>query len=218
VWNPERQLCEWVLAVGVADKYGHALDGDWDPKGRNGCSHVDSPEWKAAHRAVKTQAPQVVPQEVAMEEVQPAEAHPAATVAAVGVPAGGVDISAIMPKDGNASVITVLLALIVVVGGLAWKFLPGHLKALNEREAKKLELEEQRIGIQQNQQQGCEQRHLAVEQRVADLDARVAAMSAKVEQSASLTAGGGDYGEALEEMASRVSKVERAVKTLKAKL
>ena len=149
-----------------------------------------------------------------MEEVQPEAQQPVATVASVGVPANGIDLSAVMPKDGNATFITVLLAFIVVAGGLAWKFLPGHLKAHNEREAKKLELEEQRIGIQQNQQQGCEQRHLAVEKRVAEVEAKVGQLAAKAEHSASLGAGG-EADEALEDLEDRLSKVERTVKSLK---
>ena len=58
----------------VIDKYGHPLDGDNDPHGKNGCDHRDTKEWKAEHRHKKIEKKEVkVEQLTATVEVLP---HP----------------------------------------------------------------------------------------------------------------------------------------------
>lgn len=34
----------------IVDKHGHILEGDSDPKSKNGCDHRETPEWKAEHK------------------------------------------------------------------------------------------------------------------------------------------------------------------------
>jgi hypothetical protein len=209
--------CVLVLQEEIVDKHGHKLDGDADPKAKNGCDHRDTAEWKAAHQ--KPSVTRAVAKEKPMDEIKHPEVVPPApvvTTASVGVPLDvPPNIMALMPKDGSASIITVLLALIVTAGAVAWKFGPGWMEAKRERETKQAELEEKRIDQQSSQHIECKVARDQVEARVASvestatgLSARVDELAGKVEQNGSLSVGGDD-------LAEKVGKLEKAIKALK---
>jgi hypothetical protein len=207
----------WIAQERLVDEYGHEVDVDGvDYR----CEHRDTPEWKAAHR--KHWSTRAAQKEKPMEEVKPPEVvppaltpAPVATTATVAVPHDGPpDVMALIPKDGSASLVTVLLALIVTAGAVAWKFGPGWLEAKREREAKQLELEEKRIDQQSSQHGQCKVAHdelalkvASVESQASSLSARVDELAGKVEQQGSLAVGGDD-------VEKRVGKIEKALKTL----
>ena len=203
----------WVAQERLVDEYGHEVDVDGvDYR----CQHRDTPEWKAAHR--KHWAKQSGPKEKPMEEVKlPAVVPPAPgeTTASVGVPNDAPpDIMALVPKDGSASVITVLLAIIVTAGAVAWKFGPGWMDAKREREAKQAELEEKRLDQQASQHVDCtvareqlEVKIALVESTCVGLSDRIYELAGKVEQQGSLAVGGDD-------LAKKVGKLEKALKVL----
>jgi uncharacterized protein HemX len=154
-----------------------------------------------------------------MDEIKHPEVVPPApvvTTASVGVPLDvPPNIMALIPKDGSASIVTVLLALVVTAGAVAWKFGPGWMEAKREREAKQAELEEKRIEQQSSQHIECKVARDQVEARVASvestatgLSARVNELAGKVEQHGSLSVGGDD-------LAEKVGKIEKALKALK---
>ena len=206
--------CVLVLHAEVVDKHGHRVDGDADPKAKNGCDHRDTPEWKAEHR--KHWTTRAAPKEKHMDESKHPEVVPPApvvTTASVGVPLDvPPNIMALIPKDGSASVVTVMLALVAMAGAVAWKFGPGWMEAKREREAKQAELEEKRIDQQASQHIDCrvardqvEVRIASVESTSAGLSARIDELAGKVEQHGSLSVGGDD-------LAKKVGKLEKAFK------
>lgn len=124
------------------------------------------------------------------------------------------DVMALLPKDGSASLVTVLLALIVMVGAIAWKFGPGWLEAKREREAKQAELEEKKLDQQASQHADCKVARDELAFKVASLEAqasnlatRVKELAVKVQEQASLAVGGDD-------LAKKVGKLEKALKAL----
>jgi hypothetical protein len=207
----------WVLSVQLVDEYGHPMDAELRDYR---CEHRDTPEWKAAHR--KHWATRAVPKEKPMEEVKPPEVVPPAlapapvsTTATLAVQHDAPpDVMALIPKDGSASILTVLLAAIVMAGALAWKFGPGWMEAKREREAKQAELEEKRIDQQTSQHIECKvardelaMKVASVESQSGSLSARIDELAGKVEQQGSLAVGGDD-------VEKRVGKVEKALKAL----
>ena len=203
----------WVAQERLVDEYGHEVDVDGvDYR----CEHKSTPEWKAAHR--KHWATQAARKEKHMDEVKLPEVVPPApvvTTASVGIPHDAPpDVMALIPKDGSASVVTVLLALIVTAGAVAWKFGPGWLEAKREREAKQAELEEKKLDQQSSQHIECkvareqlDGKVASVESMAAGLSARVDELAGKVEQQGSLAVGGDD-------VEKRVGKIEKALKAL----
>jgi hypothetical protein len=207
----------WVAQERLVDEYGHEVDVDGvDYR----CQHRDTPEWQAAHRKPSVTRP--VAKEKPMDEVKLPEVvppaltpAPVATTATVAVPHDGPpDVMALIPKDGSASLVTVLLALIVTAGAVAWKFGPGWLEAKREREAKQAELEEKKLDQQSSQHIECkvareqlEGKVASVESMTAGLSARVDELAGKVEQQGSLAVGGND-------VEKRVGKLEKALKAL----
>jgi len=197
----------------LVDEYGHEVDVDGvDYR----CQHRDTPEWKAAHR--KPLVTRAVAKEKPMDEVKLPEVvapAPVVATASVGVPRDAPpDIMALIPKDGGASVVTVLLALIVTAGAVAWKFGPGWMEAKREREAKQAELEEKKLDQQASQHIECkvardllDAKVASVESTAAGLSARIDELAGKVEQQGSLAVGGDD-------VEKRVGKVEKALKAL----
>ena len=207
----------WVAQERLVDEYGHPMDAELRDYQ---CEHRDTPEWKAAHR--KHWTARAAPKEKPMEEVKPPEVvspalapAPVAMTATVAVPHDGPpDVMALIPKDGSASLVTVLLALIVTAGAVAWKFGPGWMEAKREREAKQAELEEKKLDQQASQHVECkvardllDAKVTSVESTAAGLSARVDELAGKVEQQGSLAVGGDD-------VEKRVSKIEKALKTL----
>jgi len=203
----------WVAQERLVDEYGHEVDVDGvDYR----CQHRDTPEWKAAHR--KHWATQAARKEKHMDEFKPPEVVPPApvvTTASVGVPHDAPpDVMALIPKDGSASVVTVLLALIVTAGAVAWKFGPGWMDAKREREAKQAELEEKRIDQQAGQHIECNvardelaSKVASVESQASSLSARVEELAGKMQEQASLAVGGDD-------VAKKIAKLEKALKAL----
>ena len=205
----------WVAQERLVDEYGHEVDVDGvDYR----CEHRSTPEWKAAHR--KHWSKRTAPKEKAMDEVKPPEVvpqppAPAATTASVGLPHDAPpDITALIPKDGSASIVTVLLALVVTAGAVAWKFGPGWMEAKREREAKQAELEEKKLDQQASQHVECKvarddlaAKVASVESMASSLSARIDELGSKVEQQGSLAVGGDD-------LSKKVSKLEKALKAL----
>ena len=206
----------WVAQERLVDEYGHEVDVDGvDYR----CEHKSTPEWKAAHR--KHWATQAAPKEKHMDEVKLPEVGPqmpasVTTTATVSVPHDAPpDVMALIPKDGSASLVTVLLALIVTAGALAWKFGPGWMEAKREREAKQAELEEKKIDQQASQHIDCkvardqlELNVASIESQASSLASRVEELAGKVEQQGSVAVGGDD-------VAKKVAKIEKALKALK---
>jgi len=205
----------WVAQEQLVDEYGHPMDAEVRDYR---CEHRDTPEWKAAHR--KHWAARSAPKEKPMEEIKPPEVAPpalapvpAVTTATVAVPHDvPPDIMALIPKDGSASVLTVLLALIVMAGAIAWRFGPGWMEAKREREAKQAELEEKKLEQQASQHADCKiardelaLKVASVESQAAGLLARVDELAGKGEQQGSLAVGGDD-------VEKRVGKLEKALK------
>lgn len=211
------RLRGWVAQVRLVDEYGHEVGSE--THGYR-CTHRDTPEWKAAHR--KHWSQRIPTKEAHMEEVEQVQVGPqmpmpapVATTASVAVPHDAPpDIMALLPKDGSASLVTVLLALIVMVGAIAWKFGPGWLEAKREREAKQAELEEKKLDQQASQHADCKVARDELAFKVASLEAqasnlatRVEELAVKVEEQASLAVGGDD-------LAKKVGKLEKALKAL----
>jgi len=205
----------WVAQEVLVDEYGHPMDSELRDYQ---CEHRNTPEWKAAHRKhwSKRQAhKERHMDEVKHPEVGPQMPAPVVTTATVSVPHDAPpDLMALMPKDGSASLVTVLLALIVMAGAVAWKFGPGWMEAKREREAKQAELEEKRIDQQASQHIDCKVARdelafkvASVESQASNLATRVEDLAGKVEQQASLAVGGDD-------LAKKVGKLEKALKAL----
>ncbi len=155
-----------------------------------------------------------------MDEVKPPEVGPqipapVATTATVVVPHDAPpDVMALIPKDGSASIVTVLLALIVTAGAIAWKFGPGWMEAKREREAKQAELEEKKLDQQSSQHVECKVAREQLEVKIAlvestcvGLSDRIYELAGKVEQQGSLVVGDDD-------LAKKVAKIEKALKAL----
>ena len=207
----------WVAQERLVDEYGHEVDVDGvDYR----CQHRDTPEWQDAHRkhwsrrnATKEKHMADTKDVYLPSNVEAIATAPSVT-SSVGVSDAPPDIMALMPKDGSASVITVLLALIVTAGAVAWKFGPGWLEAKREREAKQAELEEKKLDQQASQHVDCrvarDQLEVAiasVESQASSLSARVEELAGKVEQQGSLAVGDDD-------VSKKVAKLEKALKAL----
>jgi hypothetical protein len=225
VCDPPEGFKGFVIGSEIVDEHGHKLDGDWDPKGRNGCQHTDTPEWKAAHnqhlkvrRKEKVMADHAeVPVPVSVPVPTPAPEAPA-TVASVGAPDLVGQVQQLMPKDGNATAVTAVMAALVVVGGLLYKLGPNLLKARNEREMKKLELEEKKLEKQDDQHQQCNAARLQLDAKITELSGKVEALAAKAEKlssSSSTLAFGEDFD--AEEFVDWREQVDKALKLKTAK-
>jgi hypothetical protein len=210
----------WVAQERLVDEYGHEVDVDGvDYR----CQHRDTPEWKAAHRKHWSKRDVAKEQHMAdtkdvylptnVEAMGPPA--PLVTTASVAVPHDAPpDLMALLPKDGSASLVTVLLALIVMAGAIAWKFGPVWMEARREREAKQAELEEKKLDQQSSQHADCRVARDELAFKVASLEAqasnlatRVEELAGKVQEQASLAVGGDD-------VAKRVAKLEKALKAL----
>jgi len=206
----------WVAQEVLVDEYGHEVDVDGiDYR----CQHQETREWQAAHRkhwATRhaKEKHMADTKDVYLPNNVEAIATAPSVTASVGAPDAPPDIMALMPKDGSASLVTVLLALIVTAGAVAWKFGPGWLEAKREREAKQAELEEKRIDQQSSQHGECKVARdelalkvASVESQASSLSARVEELAGKVEQQGSLAIGGDD-------VTKKVAKLEKALKAL----
>ena len=203
----------WVAQERLVDEYGHEVDVDGvDYR----CQHRDTQEWKAAHR--KHWSKRDMTKEKHMDEVKLPEvvpSAPVATTASLGVAHDAPpDLMALLPKDGSASLVTVLLALIVMAGAIAWKFGPGWMDARREREAKQAELEEKKLDQQASQHADCKVARdelalkvASVEAQASSLASRVEELAGKMQEQSSLAVGGDD-------LEKKIGKLEKALKAL----
>ena len=206
----------WVAQEVLVDEYGHEVDVDGiDYR----CQHRETPEWQAANRkhwATRhaKEKHMADTKDVYLPSNVEAIATAPSVTASVGAPDAPPDIMALLPKDGSASVITVLLALIVTAGAVAWKFGPGWMEAKREREAKQAELEEKRIDQQSSQHVDCKVAREQLEVKIAlvestcvGLSDRIYELAGKVEQQGSLAVGD-------DNVSKKVAKLEKALKAL----
>ncbi len=158
---------------------------------------------------VKVRVPKL---EVKMEEHVEVKAPEAAPVAAsVSVPDGMPDLSAIIPKDGQISPMTAVMALIVVGGGIAFKFGPGFLKARAEQKMKELEIEEKKAENEKDSHEKCSVERMSLEAKLAALESKLAEVDAKASK-----AEGFDFSDlGLDDLKSRINKLEKAQKDQK---
>jgi uncharacterized protein HemX len=137
------------------------------------------------------------------------------TTASVGVPNDAPpDIMALVPKDGSASVITVLLAIIVTAGAVAWKFGPGWMEAKREREAKQAELEEKKLDQQASQHVDCKVAREQLEAKIASVESTSAGLSAQIDELADKVEHQGSLAVGGDNLAKRVGRLEKALKAL----
>lgn len=217
----------FVIRFGVTDKHGHELDGDWDEKGKNGCDHRDTPEWKAAHRPPRKEPPTMptipsvspVPESIPPEPVVALALNdtPAIpTVESVGVDSAIAQVKSLVPADTSPGLLIGGAALLAVLGA-AFKFGPGVLKARTERaqqahelELEKLRLEREKSEKQDDQHKACATERAALEAKVAALTARIEDLSAKAEKAGAAALNLGDLDpEAIEE---RLAAIEKKLK------
>ncbi len=211
--------CELVLGQGIVDKHGHELDGDNDPKGKDGCDHRDTPEWQAEHRG---KARLNVDEHPTKDE-----AHvEATTTAEVGTPT--FDLSKVLPADGAISPLAATLGALAIVSGVVLKLVPAWLRSSTEIASKKLESEIKRLEIEQQARRkdkggDCAARHAACLASLAEVEARLSALEQKtdgleqeiaaVKQSASEWSFSGAEGDM-----DRLEKLEHKVATIATKI
>lgn len=146
----------------------------------------------------------------------------APVIPSVGVPDTAVnDIKKLMPADGNATGITVMLAVVGVAGGgAAFKFYQNWQKGRQEVEMKKLEIEEKKVEKQDNDHKACSASRAMLEAKVAEQASQLAALTSKlaeVEAKASKADGLSLEDIDLGEMKDRLEKLEASLKDKKAK-
>lgn len=151
------------------------------------------------------------------EQITPLPAPMRATVAMPDNALG--DIQKLLPADGNASMITVLLAVVGVAGGgAAFKFYRSWQKSRHEQEMKRLEIEEKKAEKQDDKHEACNAARAALEARVASLEGQLANTVASLEQKvaeiqkSNSTVSLGDFDP--EELEDRLKKDEDRLKKL----
>jgi hypothetical protein len=189
--------CVFSVGVRVVDEFGHPLDGDHDPKGRHGCHHTDTIEWKAAHRSVRIRKLKPV-KESTVDEVQADVKHEAheqaapSTTASVGASDDlAFDLSKVLPAGGQVSGLTVVLGGLAIAGGVALKIVPSWLRSRSEMAAKKLELKAKRMELEQKAKKDdkrdgdCASRHASCLSAISALEERVKLAEGHVDSLAS---------------------------------
>lgn len=131
------------------------------------------------------------------------------TTASVGVADNAIsEVKSLIPASGDASMVTVALAVVGVAGGgAAWKFYQSHSKNKHDEAMKRLEIEEQRSQKQDDQHQACNASRMALEAKVATLTAKVEELSSKGSGSSFDL---GDFDP--EELEERLKKIEESLK------
>lgn len=221
----QRGDCVLVLQSSVVDKHGHPLDGDSDPKGKNGCDHRDTAEWKREHRNKGREKHMAEQQQ---EQPVIAQAQPAATKSEVGAPAA-FDLSKVIPADGAISPMAATLGALAILSGVALKVVPSWLKSKADMATKRLELKAKRMELEheaKRDQKGgdCASRHAAalaavaaLEERLASVEGQASELAAEVasakHEASSLSFDGGDSADV-----DRLSKLEEQVAKLQAKV
>ena len=214
----------FVFVQEIHDKHGHKLDGDWDPEGRDGCNHRETPEWRAEHKrekkmskeakheepkheeALAVPAPAAI-QEQATEKLKAVTEQPAAMASS----AAG-ELSGIIGHD--VSGMQVVMAIVAVAGGgAAWKFYQQRQKLKHEETMERMKHERKQ---QDDSHKQCDVARTALEARVAAAEQKNAALEAKlaeVEKKASK--GGLDFdGFDPDDVQEEIEKLKKAVKKL----
>lgn len=194
----------WVLAARIVDENGHTLDGDFDPKGKDGCAHRETTEWKKAHRKkVKERKMEHVKEEVPVMLADNSHATPL-LASTVSEPAP-FDIQKLV-DSGGANGMTVVLAVVGVAGGgAALKFYQSWQKSRHEENMKRLEIEEKRADKQEDSHQKCSVERMVLESKIVALESKLETVS----QKASLSFGS-DFDP--EDLEKRLKKLEKATK------
>ena len=133
----EEGRCRFAVPLTVVDEYGHPVENDHE--GRNGCPHEKE-------RPMKSEAK--------LEQGVPTMGH-----AEPSMP----DVSALLPKDGVLSPLTVVLVGMVLTSGLALKLVPAWL----DHKTKKAQVDAKRPP-------DCSLKHIALEEQVKNLTQVVA--------------------------------------------
>jgi hypothetical protein len=182
--------------ITVTDKHGHILDGDWDPKGKDGCDHRDTPEWKREHRKVH-KIKKTVPQKV--EKVEKEETKTVATVQ--------VQTQEVKPPpkrlDLEASLPLITGAIAGMVGPMAANIAKGFLKNLLKGKLK---------GSEKAKEEGptdCKTSQVRAAVRFNTIEGRISKLESK--DSSDIQFG----NNSLEELVERLEKLEKKVKKIK---
>ena len=215
--------CALVLSSSILDKHGHLLDGDHDPKAKDGCDHRDTPEWKAEHR--KTGRETRMPEHKEDQAVV-AQAQPTGIKAEVGVPS--FDLSKVIPADGAISPLAATLGALAIGAGVALKVVPSWLKSQAEMATKRLELKAKRMELEHQSKRDekggdCASRHAAalaalsaIEERLGSLEAKADGLAHEIESvkhSASSLSFDGDDGDI-----DRLEALEKKIAALAARV
>ena len=119
------------------------------------------------------------------------------------------DLTGIVQSTGGDPTLTVVLALLAVVGGAAgWKFWTQLSTQKHEQRMKQLDLDAQKAGLGAAQPPPCQAKQLEVEKRLDALDKRQTELSRKIGSLAKLD------GPSNDELDERLVKLEKKVRTL----
>lgn len=92
------------------------------------------------------------------------------------------DLAGLAAATGGDSTLTIVLALIAVVGGAAgWKFFSQVAEQRHEQNMKRLDIEAQSIGIGKAQPQACATKHAELSARMDALSERLTNLSAQAD-------------------------------------
>lgn len=220
-------LC-FTMPTQIVDKHGHPLDGDYDPKGDNGCDHRDTPEWKAEHMRHKhthdgtvsvtpppgdgettttADAPVLLAGSglPAMPNVAPGEP---ATTATVGVDQAITQVKSLVPGGADASpALMIGGAATLAVVGAAIKFGPQVLKSRHEARMKELELKQEQQQKEDDSHAKCGVERAALEAKVVALESKLSAIESKSSEEGGLNLGDFD----LDDFKQRLEKIEKMV-------
>jgi hypothetical protein len=217
--------CVLVLGSAIVDKHGHPLDGDSDPKAKDGCDHRDTPEWKAEHRNKGRKEHHMAEQQ--QEQPVIAQAQPTTTKAEVGMPPA-FDLSKVIPADGAISPMAATLGALAILAGVALKVVPSWMKSQAEMATKRLELKSKRMELEHQSKRDekggdCASRHAAclaslsaIEDRLVTLETKADGLAHEVEaakHSASSLSFDGDDGDI-----DRLEALEKKVAALAARV
>jgi hypothetical protein len=211
----------------IVDQHGHALDGDHDPLGKDGCEHRDTPEWQAAYRREQkmeqTQEPLVEnePPPLLASNDPAATPAPAALTETVGVDSAIQQVKTLVP-DGTDPGLLIAGAATLAVVGAAVKFGPQVLKSRAEKAERDHELEMERLKLerekhekQEDQHKACAVERAALEAKVVALQSKLDEVAAKAEKAGAASLNMGDFDP--EDLQDRLAKIEKALKPTKGK-
>lgn len=184
----------------IVDKHGHKLDGDWDPNGKGGCNHRDTPEWKAEHKfdVVVKKAPK---KPVEVKKMPQSEvAKPQATVASVSVPVPPVDVPKPPPVDMTGVMLVGVLS--GAISSAAMPALMNFLKSRLKKSKPKQEKKEDPVVDCKTHNMKCTIHQQNVKRELGSLSARIGRVEEK-EMSPSFS-----FDDKMEELVKRVEKLE----------